>query len=119
MTSTATTHIETVEGFAALGGTARCFKLEPPRVFDGFEFDYVTIAVYPPVGHQSASVASYPAVETGAAAPSYGNQLASRVGTYHVEGNPLTSPEHINGCFLLALQLMGYTPNSPEKPNAM
>ncbi|MEV0031447.1 hypothetical protein [Nocardia sp. NPDC050793] len=102
--ATATVHIENVGGFF---GTARCFRLDPPRRFDGIEREYVTICVQPRIGQQAAEVRLYPALESGASATP---QLLRRVGSFTVD-----DPLDLEGCYWMALQLVGgYQATTPE-----
>lgn len=95
--ATATVHIPSVGGY--FGIAARCFRLDPPRLIDGHLHEYVTIAVQQPLGAQSAEVKVYPAHPSGASATT---QLSRRVGSFVLDGEP-----DIEGCYWLALQLLG------------
>lgn len=102
--ATATVHIAEVGGYF---GNARCFRIDPPRAFDGSEHEYVTVVIQPKVGSLSPEVKVYPATETGACAT---RQLQRRTGSFTVD-----EPVDIHGCHYLALQLLGgYTIAGPD-----
>jgi hypothetical protein len=104
MMPTAEVHIPEVGGYF---GVARCYRLDPPRLFDGVERDHVTVVVQPRIGQQAPEVRVYPATETGACATP---QLLRRVGSFTPE-----EPLDIEGCRWLALQLLGgYVPVESE-----
>lgn len=99
--NTATVHIPSVDGY--FGIAARCFHLDPPRMIDGHTREYVTVVVQQRVGAQAAEVKVYPSHPNGA---NVGLQLTRRVGSFTLDGDP-----DIEGCYWLALQLLGgYTP---------
>ncbi|MFD4442536.1 hypothetical protein ACFWPK_22475 [Nocardia sp. NPDC058519] len=94
---TATVHIPSVDGY--FGVAARCFQLDPPRTIDGHAHEYVTVVVQQRVGPQAAEVKVYPAQASGASASL---QLTRRVGSCTLDGDP-----DIEGCYWIALQLLG------------
>lgn len=102
--ATAVVHVPEVGGFV---GPARCFRIDPPRMFDGREHEFVTVMVQPRFGKQAPEVKVYPADETGSPAQ---QQLMRRVGSFTVD-----EPVDRDGCHYLALQLLGgYQIASPD-----
>ncbi|MBF6374445.1 hypothetical protein [Nocardia farcinica] len=94
--ATATTHIEKVSGYV---GEARCFRLDPPRVLDGVPREYVTICIQPRLGKLLPEVKVYAATEHGSSATP---QLLRQPGSF-----TLGEEYSVEGCFFLALQLLG------------
>ncbi|MBF6368439.1 hypothetical protein IU469_22335 [Nocardia puris] len=98
MPHTAQVHLENVPGFF---GEARCFRLDPPRPLAGAEREFVTVVVAPAVGQHAPSVRVYPAREDGGCAA---RQLAAQVGSFTPE-----EPVDLQGCYALALMMLGVT----------
>lgn len=103
--ATATVHIGSVGGYL---GTARCFQLDPPKVFGDATHDYVTVVLQPQMGHQDAEVLVFPATPAGGVV---GISMRKRSGSFTPDQNPATAgPDYAAGCFAWALlQLGGYT----------
>lgn len=99
--ATAALHIDNLGGFA---GFARCYQIDPPKVFDDEPYDYVTIWIVPPWRHTQGRVVLVPATETGACATI---SVKDRVGTYTLDGDPTGDEAYIEGCFTMSLSLLG------------
>lgn len=98
--ATATLHLADVGGYP---GPARCWKLDPPVQIDAAHYDYATVWVQPGYAWQNAEVGTVIAHESGAVA---GSTVHRRAGSFTLQGDADT-PEYIDGCHLLALQLLG------------
>jgi hypothetical protein len=101
---TATLHLTDVSGFAGPTHLTRCYKLDPPKEFDHYTHEYVTVWIDPPAKHKDGEVVVVEADETGAiAAPT----VKRRAGSFTLEGVPAT-PDYVEGCFVWALAGAGY-----------
>ncbi|PKV80927.1 hypothetical protein [Nocardia fluminea] len=106
--ATAILHRDNVLGHA---GPARVWHLDPPALIGGERHPYVCIWIVPSAGHQDAEVVAVASTESGAAA---GRSVQRRPGSYTLHGDP-DSPEYVDGCHLVALQILGgYTVEAPR-----
>ncbi|MFI9506865.1 hypothetical protein [Nocardia sp. NPDC052566] len=99
-TNTANLHIDAVGGYV---GPARCYRLDPPKQFEGEAVEYVTIWLQPPFAHQSPEVGVVAATETGAAAA---RSVQRMPGSFVLQDNP-ESPDYVDGAYRMALGLLG------------
>lgn len=105
--ATAILHRDQVGGHA---GPARVWRLDPPAQIAGGTHPYVCIWVVPSAGHQEAEVVTVASSESGAAA---GGSVRRGPGSFVLHGDP-DSPEYIDGCHFMALQLLGNYAARPQ-----
>lgn len=99
---TAEVVVEQVDGYV---GPARCYRLDPPVVIEGREYEHVTVVVQPPFAHQAAETKVYPAHKSGAAATL---QLTRRVGSHTLRDDYRPGDvAYEDGVRALALILLG------------
>lgn len=106
--ATATFHADKVRTHS---GPAKVWRLDPPARIDGQEHEFVCIWIDSGGKHQSPEVVTVAATESGAA---IGGSIRRRAGSFTLQGDP-DSPEYVDGCHWLALQLLGgYEIATPE-----
>lgn len=106
--ATATFHMDKT---SVHSGPGRVWRLDPPIRIDGHEHEYVCIWIDQGGKHQAPEVVTVAATESGAAA---GTSVRRRAGSFTLQGDP-DSPEYVDGCHWLSLQLLGgYEIVSPE-----
>lgn len=99
---TAHLHIDNLGGH---GDLARCYKLDGPRTFGRRDHEYVVISVRRPWTHIESEVQLYPSTDTGATAE---GSVKKYPGSFVAHGDPFTDEAHLEGCFTLALGILGY-----------
>lgn len=102
----ATTHIEDIP----LAGRCRSFKLSEPVSFGKGEYDHVLIWITPPHRVQNAEVVIMPATDYGTVADS----MRKRGGFTVFEDYDAENEDYVNGCYLMALTMLGYQFVKPE-----
>ncbi|WP_043648075.1 hypothetical protein [Nocardia thailandica] len=99
--ATATKVLENVAGHA---GPATVYRLDPPRLSAGVEYDHVTIWIDDATRWQAAEVVAIWSTERGAAV---GGSIIRRAGSFVLQDDYAGQPEYVSGAHQWALGMLG------------
>ncbi|KZM68486.1 hypothetical protein [Nocardia terpenica] len=108
MAKVATVHIEHMN----LIGHAKVFKLAEPFDVDGQPCSYVIVWITPADHFQNAQAGVIPATEWGTV---LGGHLRRRAGMTLLDCYDPDNTDYVNGCYMTALKMLGYTYVPPDQ----